>query len=81
MSNANSPTLPVPTSIRTLKPKELAAAGKRRADDVAEGLIVNGDGGYLEELESFNNLAPIVDAVMVDIDSTGQVGGLSVCMS
>lgn len=72
VSNANSPTLPVPTSIRTLKPKELAAAGKRRADDVAEGLIVNGDGGYLEELESFNNLAPIVDAVMVDIDSTGQ---------
>jgi len=81
VSNLNSPTLPVPPSIRTIRPKELGVAGKRRADDVAEGLVVNGIGSYLEQLESFNNLAPIVDAVMVDIDSTGQVGGLSADMS
>ena len=64
----------MPPSIQTIKHKELAAAGKRRADDVAEGFVVNSVGNYLEELESFNNLAPIVDAVMVDIDNTGQVG-------
>ena len=64
----------MPPSLQTIKHKELAAAGKRCADDVAEGFVVNGDGNYLEELESFNNLVPIMDAVMVDIDNTDQVG-------
>ncbi|KAL4064854.1 CPSF A subunit region-domain-containing protein [Scleroderma yunnanense] len=72
VSNSNSFTLPVPPSIQTINPKELGATRKWRADDVFEGLVVNGFGSYLDELESFNNLAPIVDALLVDIDGTGQ---------
>ncbi|KAG6333787.1 hypothetical protein ID866_5298 [Astraeus odoratus] len=72
VSKLDVPTLPVPPSIPTIKPTELGKSGKRRADDVPEGLVVNGSGCYLLQLESFNNLAPIVDAVLVDVDNTGQ---------
>ncbi|KIN94881.1 hypothetical protein M404DRAFT_17165 [Pisolithus tinctorius Marx 270] len=72
VSSLNSPTLPVPSSVRTVRPAELGALGKRRATDVADGVVVNGSGSHLAELERFTNLAPIVDAVLVEIDNTGQ---------
>jgi DNA damage-binding protein 1 len=40
------------------------------------GLIVLGKGSYLSVLEVFKNIAPIVDAALVDTDSSGQV---SIC--
>lgn len=64
---SDSPTLPIPASIRTTKPKDL---GK---NEDTEGIIVNGAGSYLVVLESFNNLAPIVDGILVDTDDSGQV--------
>jgi hypothetical protein len=72
-SNFNSPTLPVPASIPTIKPAELGIAAKSRADDNAEGTIVNGLGSHIVELENFSNLAPIVDGILVDTDNSGQV--------
>ncbi|KIK96855.1 hypothetical protein PAXRUDRAFT_10541 [Paxillus rubicundulus Ve08.2h10] len=72
-SNFNSPTLPVPTSIPTIMPAELlGVAVQGRADENAEGMIVNGLGSHVVELENFSNLAPIVDGVLVDTDNSGQ---------
>lgn len=47
---------------------------KNWVDEDTEGIIVNRTGSYLVELESFNNLAPIVDGILVDTDDSGQVG-------
>ena len=73
ISSTDSPTLPVPASIRTIKPIDLSMLAKNKIDEDAEGIIVNGTGSYLIELESFNNLAPIVDGVLVDTDNSAQV--------
>lgn len=73
ISNTDCPTLPVPASIPTVKPKDLSMVAKNKIDEDAEGIIVNGIGSYLVELESFNNLAPIVDGILVDTDNSGQV--------
>lgn len=72
VSSLDVPTLPVPSSVPTIRPSEISAAGKRRATNVAEGVVVNGLGSHLAELERFTNLAPTVDAVLVDFDNTGQ---------
>lgn len=58
--------------------------GKGRAIDVSEdasrkknkegrGVIVLGKGSYLSTLQTFKNLAPIMDAAFVDTDGSGQV--------
>ena len=39
----------------------------------AKGKIVRTKGSYVEVLESFSNIAPIVDAVLADTDNSGQV--------
>lgn len=52
------PTLPIPASVP--KPKD-------------DGIIVNGNGSHLIELERFSNIAPIVDGILVDVDDSGQV--------
>ncbi|KAI6158847.1 CPSF A subunit region-domain-containing protein [Pisolithus thermaeus] len=72
VSSLDTPTLPIPSSVPTIRPSEMGAAGKRRATEVTEGLVVSGLGSHLAELERFTNLAPIVDAVLVDFDNTGQ---------
>lgn len=74
VSGSDSLTLPIPASIPTVKPKDLSMAFKNRVIEDAEGIIVNGTGSYLIELERFNNLAPIVDGILVDTDDSGQVG-------
>ena len=73
ISNTDCPTLPIPASIRTIKPNDLSVLTKNKSDEDAEGIIVNGIGSYLIELESFNNLAPIVDGILVDTDNSAQV--------
>lgn len=77
VSSRNAPTLPVPSSITTVKPNQLNLAAKSTADEDAEGTIINGAGSHIVELESFQNLAPIVDAVLVDTDNSGQVSAVS----
>jgi DNA damage-binding protein 1 len=72
-SSTDSPTLPIPASIRTIKPNDLSMLAKNKVDEDTEGIIVNGIGSYLVELESFNNLAPIVDGILVDTDNGAQV--------
>ncbi|KAG1743291.1 CPSF A subunit region-domain-containing protein [Suillus paluster] len=72
-SALKTPTLPVSPSISTVSPNALNSLvrGMGRNVDV-QGYIVVGKGSYLTEIESFNNLAPILDAVLVDTDGSGQ---------
>ncbi|KAI9462206.1 hypothetical protein HD554DRAFT_2127153 [Boletus coccyginus] len=72
VSSLDRPTLPILASIPTIKPNDLSLVAKNKIDEDAEGIIVNGVDNYLE-LKSFNNLAPIVDGILIDIDDSGQV--------
>jgi DNA damage-binding protein 1 len=77
VSDLDSPTLVIPTDITTT-PISLcssAAKGKGKADSrvtQGQGYIVDGQGKYVSVLETYKNIAPISDAVLVDIDGGGQ---------
>ncbi|KAG8214764.1 CPSF A subunit region-domain-containing protein [Butyriboletus roseoflavus] len=53
VSSSECPTLLIPASVRTIKPKDLGTMTK------------------VDDDESFNNLAPIVDGILVDADNSG----------
>lgn len=38
-----------------------------------KGIIVMSQGSYLSVLDSWKNIAPIMDAALVDLDGSGQV--------
>ena len=42
-------------------------------DDYSKGRVVEPSGSYLTVLEAYKNIAPIMDAVLVDVDGSGQV--------
>ncbi|KAG1898161.1 CPSF A subunit region-domain-containing protein [Suillus fuscotomentosus] len=67
----DAPTLPVPSTIPTISPNALNSHVSGRNTD-ASGYVVVGLGSYVTELESFSNLAPILDAVLIDTDGSGQ---------
>lgn len=50
-------------------------------EDVADysklGRVVEPQGSYINVLESYKNIAPIMDAISVDTDGNGQVGSIS----
>jgi DNA damage-binding protein 1 len=80
-SASDTSTLPVPSAISTISPNALnsLAGDKGRSEDgQGQGYVVVGKGSYLTELESFNNLAPILDAALVDTDGSGQVSQITV---
>ncbi|KAH7910836.1 CPSF A subunit region-domain-containing protein [Hygrophoropsis aurantiaca] len=72
VSNLESRTLRIPSDIYTIKPSALAALAKGKQGEVGSGYIVNGHGNYISEIENYKNLAPIVDAAVVDVDNSGQ---------
>ncbi len=81
IANAASDTLPIPKGVATISSAALASSdkGKERAgqEDSPEdqsGRIVNAKGTFLEMLQTYDNIAPIMDAVLEDIDGSGQVG-------
>jgi len=41
--------------------------------DRSEGRIVEPVGSFIKVLESFKNIAPIMDAILVDTDGNGKV--------
>lgn len=84
ISDHGSDTLPIPLGISTVSPTSLSPGkGKARAsdDDVdmsdaregRDGRVVATKGTYIEMLETFQNIAPIMDAVLADLDDSGQV--------
>ena len=83
------PALTLPVEIKTVSSGSLMAKsstkGKGRAilqdDDMdidgdidcSKGRIVEPVGSFIKVLESFKNIAPIMDAILVDTDGSGQV--------
>ena len=81
MANASVETLPIPKGITIMPPSALASSGKGKGraagEDVGgrkEGRIIGMKGTYLEVLQNHDNIAPILDAALADIDRSGQVG-------
>ncbi|RXW24467.1 hypothetical protein EST38_g1372 [Candolleomyces aberdarensis] len=78
----------IPFGIQTHDRTTIASGtkkGKQRADDdmdvdsseqdgdeLANGRIIAPDGSYVRVVQSFKNIGPIVDAVMVDVEGSGQ---------
>ncbi|THG98601.1 hypothetical protein EW026_g3605 [Hermanssonia centrifuga] len=48
------------------------AEQKEKEREIRNGRIINGKGSYVEVLDSYRNLAPILDAVSADTDDSGQ---------
>jgi hypothetical protein len=47
--------------------------GGARKEKEGRGVIVLGKGSYLSVFDTFRNVAPIMDAILVDTDGSGQV--------
>ncbi|KAG7088601.1 hypothetical protein E1B28_012575 [Marasmius oreades] len=76
ISSDDKPTLEIPPRVGTV-PKGALEKGKGRAidedDDVfTNGRVVSNRGAYLTVLQTFKNIAPILDAVLTDVDGSGQ---------
>lgn len=84
----DQPTLSIPFGIqthdRTAIATRVSKKGKQRADEemdvdspdhdgLSEGCIITPDGSYVKVVQSFKNIGPIIDAVMVDVEGSGQV--------
>ncbi|KAF9267572.1 hypothetical protein L218DRAFT_895037 [Marasmius fiardii PR-910] len=75
-SSEDKRTLEIPPHVRTV-PKGALEKGKGRAvdedvDDFSNGRVVSNRGTYLTVLQTFKNIAPILDAVLTNVDSGGQ---------
>lgn len=80
IANIDVDTLPIPQDVSVVSPSSLVASdkGKGKAaepNDEAgrDGRIVKTKGRFLETVQSYDNIAPILDAVLADIDGSGQV--------
>ncbi|GLB38302.1 putative CPSF A subunit region [Lyophyllum shimeji] len=81
-SSLTAPTLSIPPEIKTISPAWLdrASTGKGKAREInntedrdpTKGAVVESMGSYVNVLESFKNIAPNHDAVLVDIDGSGE---------
>ncbi|KAJ7505532.1 CPSF A subunit region-domain-containing protein [Mycena galericulata] len=76
LSSSDEPTLPIPPEITTIPPGRLAppsAKGKGR-QELAEPLrdcVLDVSGSFIRVFETFKNIAPILDAALVDTDNSG----------
>ncbi|KAF8650163.1 hypothetical protein AX16_005397 [Volvariella volvacea WC 439] len=79
------PTLPIPPEVPTASPGSLSN-GKRKdkgkapatedvdmeLQDVSKGVVVRTTGSFLQTISNYNNIAPIMDAALVDLNNDGQ---------
>ncbi|KAH8824837.1 mono-functional DNA-alkylating methyl methanesulfonate N-term-domain-containing protein [Flagelloscypha sp. PMI_526] len=73
-------TLPIPdglqrvTTLEAMDPTDDKKGKRRRTDSVElnpqKGCIIRTKGSYLRVLETFKNIAPIFDAILVDLDGS-----------
>ncbi|KAJ7242817.1 mono-functional DNA-alkylating methyl methanesulfonate N-term-domain-containing protein [Mycena haematopus] len=76
LSSSDEATLPIPPEIKTVPAARLAppsAKGKGR-EELSEPLrdcVLDVKGPYLRVIDTFKNIAPILDAVLVDTDNSG----------
>ncbi|KAI0335819.1 hypothetical protein GY45DRAFT_705258 [Cubamyces sp. BRFM 1775] len=87
IANASRETLPIPKGVSTVPASALASGpskGKGRVDDaddvpVRDGRVVNTKGTFLEVLQTHDNIAPIMDAILADVDGSGQQPQVITC--
>lgn len=79
IGSIQSDTLTIPDRIETVGPNYLLH-GEDEDDKMGldssknmHGLVVKTKGTHVEVLETFPNIAPVVDAVSADVDGSGQV--------
>ena len=80
VGDAQNNTLPIPDVVEVvvdpsylMKDDEPGSEEAPQQSKSFEGLVVRTKGTFVEVLETFHNIAPIVDAVSADIDGSGQV--------
>ncbi|KAJ7163276.1 mono-functional DNA-alkylating methyl methanesulfonate N-term-domain-containing protein [Mycena filopes] len=76
LSSADEPTLPIPPEITTVPAARLAppsAKGKGREEhsETLRDCVLDVKGSFLRVIETFKNVAPILDATLVDIEKSG----------
>ncbi|CAK5284352.1 unnamed protein product, partial [Mycena citricolor] len=75
VSSLSLPTLPIPPEIASVPAARLTPAsskGKGR-ENPPKNCVLESQGSYLRVVESFKNIAPILDAVLVDTEKSGHV--------
>ncbi|KAJ7134358.1 CPSF A subunit region-domain-containing protein [Mycena epipterygia] len=74
LSSSEAPTLPIPPDIKTVLAGRLAppsAKGKGREEHSVRDCVLDVKGSFLSVIETFKNIAPILDAALVDTDNSG----------
>ncbi|CAL1713378.1 unnamed protein product [Somion occarium] len=77
-SSVDVDTLPIPSDIITSSPASLTQSEKGKevmthdGKDRAKGIVLKLKGSHVEVLETYRNIAPIVDAILADLDDSGQ---------
>ncbi|KAA1475747.1 hypothetical protein DENSPDRAFT_842582 [Dentipellis sp. KUC8613] len=74
-SGIDAPTLAITPEVRTMPPSSLMSSSKGKGTvDIrpSEGCVIAAKGQYLEVLDTWKNIAPILDAAVVDTDDSGQ---------
>jgi DNA damage-binding protein 1 len=66
----DQPTLEIPLDTTVVSP------GKFSHPVTQKGVVIGAKGDYVEILEEYPNLAPVEDAVLVDLAGSGQVCGI-----
>jgi DNA damage-binding protein 1 len=78
MSDISAPTLPIPADVPTVQLSSFSTSnkGKGRAwvtEREREGRVLALNGTFIEVLDTWKNVGPILDAVLTDTDGSGQV--------
>ncbi|TFY70381.1 hypothetical protein EVG20_g2619 [Dentipellis fragilis] len=74
-SGVDAPTLSITPEVRTLPPSSLMSSNKGKGTvevRPSEGCVIAAKGQYLEVVDTWKNIAPILDAAVVDTDNSGQ---------
>lgn len=81
VSGPESDTLPISNDIQTVDPSSLAELedDDEEMEDLqskevrkSKGTIIKAKGSHVEVLETYQNIAPIMDATLADLDGSGQ---------
>lgn len=65
--NFNESTLEIPLDTTAVSPEQVTHPVAQ------EGVVIDAKGDYVEVLDVYPNLAPVGDAVLVDLTGSGQV--------
>lgn len=65
--NFDQPTLEIPPGVNVVSPDKFTCPVTQ------EGVVIDAKGDYVEIIEEYPNLAPVEDAVLVDLAGSGQV--------